>query len=204
VKSVLAVLALFVIPDVAFAQQNSPPKYPVVAAAALVTPEIPQAKTESRFEARYECDGTILHQLLKGALESPVSFWFGVNQSNKVSGVVTQVGWPLNLPSHRIQGQLWARRDAKGNMVGGRINVRWPYTLNRQGANLSIMRETFVRVGPRLNGFAKVKLMTSPHLYVAGALRFNPHSHPSLAGLNRSAFIAATCRPDETLLATRE
>ena len=51
------------------------------------------------------------------------------------------------------------------------------------------MKETFIRVGPRKNGVAKVKLGASDHLYLAGQIDFGP-------GL-RSAVINATCAPEE-------
>ncbi len=81
-------------------------------------------------------------------------------------------------------------------MVGGRLKIEWPYTVRGTGVQLSIMRETFIRVGPRINGHAKIKLRTSKHLYVAGNIRFDPTSHPSLDGLVRTAFVQATCEPE--------
>ena len=168
---------------------------PGVDTATLVTPKAVRPPSTPFFDARYECTGTILHQLRDGELESRVTFRFEVDKDNRVTGAVDRVGEPLNLPARNFQGQLRGRRDAKGAMVGGRLKIEWPYTLRGTGVQLQIMRETFIRVGPRINGFAKVKLRTSKHLYVAGNIRFDPTSHPSLDGLVHTAFVQATCEP---------
>ena len=194
-KLAWVLVALFALPGMASAEGAPDTEPPSVATAAPVTPKIVRPPSTPRFDASYECSGTILHQLRDGALESPVTFRFEVDKDNRVTGAVDRVGPPLDLPARQFQGQLRARHDAKGAMVGGRLKIEWPYTLRGGGVRLSIMRETFVRVGPRVNGFAKVKLRTSKHLYVAGNLRFDPASHPSLDGLVRTAFVQATCAP---------
>ena len=168
---------------------------PPVDTAALVPPPAPEGIVAGEFESRYDCAGTILHQLRDGELESPVTFWFGVGANGAVTGAVNEVGPPLDLARREFNGRLRARHDAKGTMVGGKIKIAWPYTLNGDGVQLSIMRETFIRIGPRINGHAKIKLRTSKHIYVAGSLRFDPSSHPSLTGLNGAAFVTANCSP---------
>jgi len=160
-----------------------------------VPPPAPERIVVGEFESRYDCVGTILHQLRDGELESPVTFWFGVDAKGAVTGAVNEVGPPLDLARRQFNGQLRPRHDAKGTMVGGKIKIAWPYTLNGDGVQLSILRETFIRIGPRINGHAKIKLRTSKHLYVAGTLRFDPASHPSLAGINGAAFVTAKCSP---------
>ena len=180
----------------ASAQQTRDTDPPGVDTTALVTPKAVRPPSKPRFDARYECSGTILHQLRDGALESPVTFRFEVDEDNRVTGVVDRVGQPLDLPARNFQVQLRARHDAKGAMVGGRLKIEWPYTLRGTGVQLQIMRETFIRVGPRINGHAKIKLRTTKHLYVAGNIRFDPTSHPSLDGLVRTAFVQATCEPE--------
>ncbi len=188
--------AVFALSATALAQ-TIPQETPPVNTAALMPPPSAARDAAAELESRYECAGTILHQLHAGELESDVTFRFGIGRDGAVSGVVDAVGPPLDLASHKIKGRLRARHDTKGTMVGGRIKIAWPYTLNGEGVQLSIMRETFIRIGPRINGFAKVKLRTSKHLYVAGNIRFDPTSHPSLDGLVHTAFVQATCKPDE-------
>ena len=175
---------------------------PRVKTAAMVPPPAPDGIVSGEFESRYECAGTILHQFRDGELESPVTFWFGVGANGAVTGAVNEIGPPLDLARREFNGQLRPRHDAKGTMVGGKIKIAWPYTLNGDGVQLSILRETFIRVGPRINGHAKIKLRTSKHIYVAGSFRFDPASHPSLAGLNGAAFVTANCSPGaETAIA---
>ncbi len=195
-KLAWVLVALIALPAVAGAEGAPDTEPPSVATAGLVTPKIVRPPSTPRFDASYECTGTILHQLRDGALESTVTFRFEVDEDNRVTGVVDRVGQPLDLPARNFQGQLRGRHDAKGAMVGGRLKIEWPYTLRGTGVWLSIMRETFIRVGPRINGIAKIKLRTSKHLYVAGNLRFDPTSHPSLDGLVRTAFVQATCEPE--------
>ena len=176
-------------------EEVAPDLAPPVKTAALVPSPAPDRFVAGEFESRYDCEGTILHPLRGGELESPVTFWFGVGANGAVTGAVNKVGPPLDLARREFNGQLRPRHDAKGTMVGGKIKIAWPYTLNGDGVQLSILRETFIRIGPRINGHAKIKLRTSKHIYVAGSIRFDPASHPSLAGLNGAAFVTANCSP---------
>ena len=195
-KLAWVLVALIGLPALAGAEDAPEAEPSSVDTAALAAPKAVRPPSTPRFEARYECAGTILHQLRDGELESPVTFRFEVDKDNRVTGAVDRVGPPLDLPARQFQGRLRARHDAKGAMVGGQLKIEWPYTLRGTGVQLRIMRETFIRVGPRINGIAKIKLRTSKHLYVAGNIRFDPTSHPSLDGLVRTAFVQATCEPD--------
>ncbi len=195
-KFAWALVALIALPGMASAEDAPDTDPPGVDTAGLVTPKAVRPPSTPRFDARYECAGTILHQLRDGELESPVTFRFEVDKDNRVTGEVDRVGRPLDLPARQFQGQLRGRHDAKGAMVGGRLKIEWPYTVRGAGVQLSIMRETFIRVGRRINGVAKIKLRTSKHIYVAGNIRFDPASHPSLDGLVRTAFVQATCEPE--------
>jgi len=50
------------------------------------------------FSTEFDCEGSILHQLQDGALESPMNFWFKVDRNNTVEGWVGRVAPPLDLP----------------------------------------------------------------------------------------------------------
>ncbi len=151
------------------------------------------------FVSTFACDGTIMHQSFQGAQESPLSFWFGVRPNNDVAGMVTFVGAPLNLPQDLIFGRFAAQHNQAGQFTGGRMVLDWPYANNGRPVELGLMRETFIRVGPRINGVAKTRRQTSSHTYVAGSLWFDPDSHPSLNNFYRISFISATCIPEGDL-----
>lgn len=79
------------------------------------------------------------------------------------------------------------------------IPMKLPYAQDEVPVELALTRETFVRVGPRVNGVSKIKRRLSNHTYVAGRLRFDPKSRPPLRSLHRISFIAATCFPNPDL-----
>lgn len=147
------------------------------------------------FVALFDCQGSILHQSYKGALESPLELWFGVFADSTVFGIVTTVGAPLDLPEHTITGSLTPHYDNDGRLIGGRMLVRWPYTAGDEPIELTLMRETFIRAGIPVNGVGKILRRTSKHTYIVGSLRFEPESHPHLRSLYRLSFITATCYP---------
>ena len=151
------------------------------------------------FVSVFACTGTIMHQSFKGEQQSPLAFWFGVRANNDVAGMVTNVGAPLNLPEDLLHGRFAAQHDRAGRFTGGRMMIDWPYANNGRPVELGLMRETFIRVGPRVNGIAKIKRRTSNHTYVAGSLWFDPTSHPSLNNFYRISFISATCMPEGAL-----
>ena len=148
------------------------------------------------FSSVFACEGTIMHQSYQGAQESSLSFWLGVRPNNDVAGMVTNVGAPLNLPQDLIHGRFAPRHNQAGKFTGGRMVLDWPYANNRRPVELGLMRETFIRVGPRINGIARTRRETTSHTYVAGSLSFDPASHPSLNNFYRISFITATCMPE--------
>jgi hypothetical protein len=78
--------------------------------------------------------------------------------------------------------------------------MKWPYVLDGDHVALSIMRETFIHIGPPVNGMGQIKLRAGKTLYLAGKLRFDTDSLPNLNGLRRAAFISARCAPREIAL----
>ncbi len=151
------------------------------------------------FVSLFACAGTIMHQSFQGQQESPLAFWFGVRSNNEVTGMVTNVGAPLNLPQDLIHGRFAAQHNQAGQFTGGRMVLDWPYANRGRPVELGLMRETFVRVGRRVNGIAKVRRRTTSHTYVAGSLWFDSDSHPSLNNFYRISFISATCMPEGAL-----
>ncbi len=148
----------------------------------------------------FDCEGSILHQLQDGALESPMNFWFKVDRNNAVEGWVGRVAPPLDLPPHRLAGSFSPLHDDEGTLIGGTLNIKWPYVLDGGDVALSIMRETFIHVGPPVNGMGRIKLRAGKTMYLAGKLRFDTDSLPNLNGLGRAAFISAHCAPREIAL----
>lgn len=151
------------------------------------------------FVSVFECVGSIMHQRHKGALDSSLTFWFGVRADNGIAGLVTNVGAPLNLPARVITGQLAPKHDVEGKFVGGHMTVDWPYASPDRPVQAALMRETFIRVGAKANGISKVVRRTSNHTYMAGSLKFDPGSHPALTSFHRVSFISATCTPQAEL-----
>ena len=90
-KFAWALVALIALPGMASAE-DAPDTAPGVDTAALVTPKAVRPPSTPLFDARYECTGTILHQLRDGELESPVTFRFEVDKDNRVTGMVDRVG----------------------------------------------------------------------------------------------------------------
>ena len=150
------------------------------------------------FASGFACNGTIMHQSHKGAQESPLSFWLGVQPNNDVAGMVTNIGAPLDLPQEMIRGRFLPRHDQAGKFTGGQMVLDWPYASRGHPVELGLMRETFIRVGPRVNGIARTRRQTTSHTYAAGRLSFDPASHPSLHNFHRISFISATCVPQGT------
>jgi hypothetical protein len=140
-----------------------------------------------------------MHQSYKGAVDSPLAFWFGVGFDNKIDGYVTQVGAPLDLPAHAITGHLAPKHDSRGKFIGGSMTVDWPFAIDDRPVEAALMRETFIRVGQNINGIGNIRREASNHVYIAGSLWFDPESHSSLSSFYRVSFISATCAP-ETLL----
>jgi len=153
----------------------------------------------AEYASVFDCTGQILHQSFKGALESPLRFWFGVRDDDRIGGMVTKVGTPLDLPQQEITGRLSPHYDHDGRFTGGRLLVNWPYANAGQPVELAMMRETFIRSGPRINGVGKILHRTTKHTYLAGSLSFDPASHASLSSFYRVSFIAATCYPAHDL-----
>jgi len=151
------------------------------------------------FVSLFACTGTIMHQSFRGKQESPLAFWFGVRPNNDVTGMVTNVGAPLGLPQDLIHGRFAAQHNQAGQFTGGRMVLDWPFANHSRPVELGLMRETYIRVGARVNGIAKIKRRTSNHTYVAGSVWFDPTSHPSLNNFSRISFISATCMPDGAL-----
>ena len=133
-------------------------------------------------------DGVVLHSLRHGATETPPAFRFGTDRKDRVYGQVVPVDRPVALSGGDLRGLFDKRHDRNGALIGGELRLRWPEGADGQSVRLSVMKETFIRVGPRKNGVAKVKLGASDHLYLAGQIDFGP-------GL-RSAVINATCAPE--------
>jgi hypothetical protein len=163
-------------------------------AEAAATPDRPGP---AAYESRFDCDGSIMHQSFKGALESPLHFWFGVRDNGLIDGVVTDVGLPLDLPEKEISGKLSAEYTDDGVFTGGRMVINWPYADASRPVELALMREVFIRSGYHVNGVGKILRRTSKHTYLAGSVWFDPKSYPTLASFYRVSFIAATCYPDE-------
>ncbi len=136
-----------------------------------------------------------MHQSFKGALASPLELWFGVSEDNDVAGVITRIGAPLSLPQREIEGRLTANYNLDGRFTSGRMVLDWPYADGARPVEIALMRETFIRSGPLFNGVGKILRRTSKHTYLAGSIRFDPRSHPSLSRFNRISFISATCYP---------
>jgi len=151
------------------------------------------------FVSLFACTGTIMHQSFRGEQESSLAFWFGVRSNDEVAGMVTNVGAPLSLPQDLIRGRFAAQHNQEGQFTGGRMMLDWPYANNGHPVELGLMRETFIRVGPRVNGVARTKRHTSNHTYVAGSLWFETTSHPRLNNFHRISFITATCVPEGAL-----
>jgi hypothetical protein len=124
----------------------------------------------------------------QGATETPIAFWFGTDVDDRVYGQVLAVDRPLALSGGHLTGLFDRRHDQDGALIGGELRLRWPEGTDGRSVRLSVMKETFVRVGPPRNGVAKVKLGASEHLYLAGPIDLG-------AGL-RSAVINATCAPE--------
>ena len=143
----------------------------------------------------FDCTGVIMHQSYRGEVESKLSFWFGVDSEDNVGGEITEVGAPLSLPDQALSGKFEGNFDGKGRFTGGRMKVAWPYANLGRPVELALMRETFIRVGHKVNGVGKVLRRTSNHTYVAGRLYFDPVSYPTLKSLYRISFISATCFP---------
>lgn len=152
------------------------------------------------FSTEFDCQGSILHQLQDGALESPMNFWFKVDRDNVVEGWVGRVAAPLDLPPHRLAGNFSPHHDDNGTLIGGTLNIKWPYVRNGDHVALSIMRETFIHIGPPVNGMGQIKMRAGKTLYLAGKLRFDTNSLPNLSGLRRAAFISARCAPRKLAL----
>lgn len=150
------------------------------------------------FDRVFECSGTIMHQSYMGALESPVSFWLGIRGDNSVQGAVTEIGKPLSLASKSFVGQFEPNHDAAGRFIGGRALLNWPHA-ESDSVELGFVRETYIRVGQRTSGVAKIRRQTSKHTYVAGSFNFDTGSHPLLNTFHRLSFIAATCVPSGPL-----
>lgn len=160
---------------------------------------ISRATAASIFATVFDCEGSFLHQSVDGKIASSVSFWFGVHENYEVAGMITKTGSPLELPARSITGDLTANHDFRNEFIGGKLKLNWPYSQNEEQVELALMRETFIRVGPRVNGVSKIKRRTSNHTYVAGRMWFDPKSHPALASLRRVSFITATCVPNPDL-----
>lgn len=186
--------AIFVPIQVAMAADDPATQDPQTNAGDVVA-ALPAAGS-GEFSSVFACDGTIMHQSYQGAQESPLSFWIGVRPNNDVTGMVTNVGAPLNLPQDLIHGRFAPRHDQAGQFTGGRMVLDWPYANNGRPVELGLMRETFIRVGPRINGVARTRRQTTSHTYAAGSLWFDPASHPSLNNFYRISFISATCIPE--------
>ncbi len=163
-----------------------------------------QLAAPSPFPVKYDCTGSILHPLREGSLASSVQFWFGVESNNDILGRVSPVAPPLDLSGDDIRGRFWPRHDVKGRVIGGTLMVDWPHSANGEQVELSVMRETFIRVGPRMKGVAKVKMAVGDTMYVAGRIRFDPDSTPSLKGARRAAFISASCDPRARVIGRAE
>ena len=65
--------------------------------------------------------------------------------------------------------------------------MKWPYVLDGDHVALSIMRETFIHIGPSVNGMGQIKLRAGKTLYLAGKLQFDTDSLPNLNGLRCAA-----------------
>lgn len=156
---------------------------------------ISRANASAVFHTVFDCEGSLLHQSVDGEIETPLSFWLGVRENHDVAGMVTKTGFPLELPAHSITGELTANHDFRDEFIGGKLSLIWPFSQDGERVELAVMRETFVRVGPRVNGVSKIIRRTSNHTYVAGRMRFDPKSHPALASMRRISFVAATCFP---------
>lgn len=169
------------------------------AAQALAPGMVSRDAASTMFDNVFDCEGTILHQSYKGELASPLVFWFGIREDQSVSGVVTRVGAPLGLPGEALSGRMRARHDSRGKFTGGILTLDWPYASTARPLELGLMRETFIRVGPRYNGVGRVIRRTSNHTYAAGSLKFDPASHPALKSFHRVSFVSATCFPENGL-----
>lgn len=161
--------------------------------------ETSRAEAYELFETVFDCTGVIMHQSYEGEVESKLSFWFGVDGDNNVGGEITDVGAPLSLPDQVLSGKLESDFDTNGRFTGGRMKVAWPFANLGRPVELALMRETFIRVGRKVNGVGKIRRRTSNHTYVAGRIYFDPASHPRLKSLYRISFISATCFPEHGL-----
>lgn len=181
-------------------EDSVPGESGVLVMAAMPSRDAALEGAAAYFSTEFDCEGSILHQLQDGALESPMNFWFKVDRNNAVEGWVGRVAPPLDLPPHRLAGSFSPLHDDKGMLIGGTLNIKWPYVLDGDHVALSIMRETFIHIGPPVNGMGQIKLRAGKTLYLAGKLRFDTESVPNLNGLGRVAFISARCAPREIAL----
>ncbi len=172
----------------------------IFAVAAMPSRDAGLEGAAAYLSTEFDCEGSILHQLQDGALESRMSFWFKVDRNNAVEGWVGRVAPPLDLPPHKLAGRFSPRHDDEGTLIGGTLHIKWPYVLDGDDVALSIMRETFIHIGPPVNGIGKIKLRAGKTMYLAGKLRFDTDSVPNLNGLGRVAFISARCAPREIAL----
>ncbi len=172
----------------------------VLVMAAMPSRDAGLERAAAYLSTEFDCEGSILHQLQDGALESPMNFWFKVDRNNAIKGWVGRVAPPLDLPPHDLVGRFNPRHDEEGTLIGGTLNIKLPYVLGGEDVALSIMRETFIHIGPPVNGIGKIKLRAGKSMYLAGKLRFDTDSLPNLNGLRRAAFISARCAPREIAL----
>ena len=177
----LGVVAIAALAACAGPQPAPEPAPPPAKVAMPIVPPPPPPELVSR----YRCDGAVLHPLRQGAIETPLAFWFGTDRKDRVYGQVVPVARPLALSGGDLRGLFDMRRDQDGALIGGELRLRWPEGADGQSVRLSVMKETFVRVGPRKNGVGKVKMRAGDHLYLAGRIDLGP-------GL-RSAVLNATC-----------
>ena len=180
-------------------QSDVPPQAQISRSIDTEKPTISRARAGEMYETVFDCTGVIMHQSYRGEVESKLSFWFGVDSEDNVGGEITEVGAPLSLPDRALSGKFEGSFDGKGRFTGGRMKVTWPYANLGRPVELALMRETFIRVGHKVNGVGKVLRRTSNHTYVAGRLYFDPVSYPTLKSLYRISFISATCFPESGL-----
>jgi hypothetical protein len=151
------------------------------------------------FARVFDCTGSIMHQSDIGEIDSPLTFWLGVRDDRSVHGMVTYMDASLDLPPAALTGRLDPRHDDDGLFVGGRMVLDWPFADQRRTVELSLVRESNIRVGPKLNGADMVKRRTSPRTYAADAVQFDRESHPKLGASDPASFVSATCAPTDRL-----
>lgn len=160
---------------------------------ALTVAAIVPKSAIGTFARVFDCTGSIMRHGADGEVKSPLTFWLGVRDDRSIRGMVTYSGGVLDLPPAALSGRLQSQHDDGELIVGGQMLLDWPFANQRRTVELSLVRETNLRVGPKLNGAGAVKRQTSPHTYVADAVQVDIESQSKLGSSDQTTIVTATC-----------